>query len=75
MDGREAVEMFAASFTGYYDLIHGYTDAPWTVTRPPGGRAMERSDSLHPIVAMTNAFTEDISYLEAGMNQHMAKSP
>ena len=78
MDGREAVEMFAASFTGYYDLIFMDIQMPhmdgYQATRRI--RAMERSDAASiPIVAMTaNAFTEDIKLaLEAGMNQHMAK--
>lgn len=70
--------MFAASFTGYYDLIFMDIQMPhmdgYQATRRI--RAMERSDAASiPIVAMTaNAFTEDIKLaLEAGMNQHMAK--
>ena len=77
-DGREAVEMFAASFTGYYDLIFMDIQMPlmdgYQATRRI--RAMNRPDAATiPIVAMTaNAFTEDIKLaMDAGMNQHMAK--
>ena len=76
-DGREAVEMFAASFTGYYDLIFMDIQMPLmdATSYPENSRHEPSGRSHHPIVAMTaNAFTEDIKLaMDAGMNQHMAK--
>lgn len=77
-NGREAVDKFVTSETGYYDLIlmdiqmpvmNGYKAAEAI-------RALEREDAGEvPIVAMTaNAFAEDVRESErAGMNAHLAK--
>lgn len=77
-NGREAVEMFAASEPGTYvailldvqmPVMNGY-EAVTAI------RALEHPDSAEiPIYAMTaNAFSEDISAaLNAGMNGHIAK--
>lgn len=76
-DGRHAVNMFARSKVGYYDLIIMDIQMPrldgYAATREI--RAMEREDAGLPILAMTaNAFQEDaVSSLEAGMNFHIAK--
>ncbi len=77
-NGREAVEAFAKSGEGCFDLIlmdiqmpcmNGY-DAARAI------RKMERSDAQRlPIYAMTaNVFDEDIkNAVEAGMNGHVSK--
>ncbi len=77
-DGTEAVEKFAASPEGYYDLIlmdvlmphmDGY-EASRAIRR------LDRSDARTvPIIAMTaNAFREDVDMaIASGMNAHMAK--
>lgn len=78
-DGREAVEKFAESPEGAFDLIlmdimmpnmNGYeaTAAIRNLEGRPDGAAI-------PIIAMTaNAFAEDIrASLDAGMNAHVAK--
>ena len=76
-DGRECVERFAQSPSGYYDAIlmdiqmpvmDGYQAAMKI-------RALERSDAKLPIVAMTaNAFSGDIAaVMAAGMNAHISK--
>ncbi len=77
-DGREAVELFANSAPGYYDMIlmdiqmprmNGYeaTKAIRTSGRPDARTV--------PIAAMTaNAFSEDVQRaLDSGMNVHIAK--
>jgi len=77
-NGKEAVERFAATPPGYYDLIlmdiqmpvmngHEATRAIRSLTYPDG--------SAIPIIAMSaNAFAEDISASrEAGMNDHVIK--
>ncbi len=77
VNGRQAVEMLAASPVGFYDLIlmdiqmpvmNGY-EATAAI------RSMERSDCNLPIVAMTaNAFVEDVQMAKnTGMNGHIAK--
>lgn len=77
-DGKAALELFAQSPEGYYDLIlmdiqmprmNGY-DAAVAI------RKLSRSDAeAVPIIAMTaNAFNEDVEKaLEHGMNEHIAK--
>ncbi len=77
-DGTEAVETFANSADGHYDLIlmdalmpkmSGY-DASNAI------RNMQRNDAKSiPIIAVTaNAFQEDIDRaMENGMNDHLAK--
>ncbi len=78
VNGKEAVDKFAASEGGYYDLIfmdiqmpvmNGY-DAVKAI------RKLDRPDAEKiPVVAMTaNAFAEDVKEaLNAGMNEHIAK--
>lgn len=76
--GLEALEKFAASDTGYYDVV--FMDLQMPVM---GGleaarriRDLERSDSRSvPIIAMTaNAFEDDVkASKEAGMNAHLSK--
>ena len=76
--GLEALEKFAASDTGYYDVV--FMDLQMPVM---GGleaarriRGLERSDSPSvPIIAMTaNAFEDDVkASKEAGMNAHLSK--
>ena len=77
-NGREAVEKFAASPTGHYDLI--FMDIQMPVMNGYEASAAIRSMKDHggtrvPIVAMTaNAFAEDVLLAKnAGMNEHMAK--
>ena len=77
-DGQVAVDMFAASAEGYYDLIFMDVQMPnkngYEATVEI--RSMNRPDAqTMPIIAMTaNAYREDImSALEAGMNDHIAK--
>ena len=77
-DGREAVDKFAASPEGHYDIIFmdiqmprmdGY-EASMTI------RALDRRDAAKvAIIAMTaNAFKEDVDRaLTSGMNAHLAK--
>ncbi|MCI8464235.1 MAG: response regulator [Lachnospiraceae bacterium] len=76
-NGKICVEMFEKSEVGTYDIIlmdirmpvmSGYDAAR-------GIRALSRSDSGLPIIAMTaDAFSEDIKRcLECGMNEHVAK--
>ena len=77
-DGQIAVDMFAASDIGEYDVIlmdlrmpnMGGIDATLAI------RQMDRSDAgTIPIIAMTaDAFAEDAKRcIDAGMNAHMAK--
>ncbi len=78
VNGKEAVDKFAASEGGYYDLIfmdiqmpvmNGY-DAVKAI------RKLDRPDAEKiPVIAMTaNAFAEDVKEaLNAGMNEHIAK--
>lgn len=77
-DGVEAVDYFAESDPGFYDLILMDIQMPrmngYEATRTI--RAMERKDSKTiPIVAMTaDAFVEDIQAANAaGMDEHISK--
>ncbi|MCQ2538187.1 MAG: ATP-binding protein [Lachnospiraceae bacterium] len=77
-DGQKALEMFAASEEGYYDVIFMDIQMPimdgYEATRRI--RMSKRGDSLSvPIMAMTaNAFVSDINEARAaGMNEHVAK--
>ncbi len=77
-DGREALDMFAASKKGYYSLIFMDIQMPvmngYEATRAI--RALDRRDSKGiPIIAMTaNAFAEDVQAAKSvGMNEHIAK--
>lgn len=76
-DGKECLEMFQASETGYYEAVlmdirmpvmNGY-EATQAI------RALDRPDHNVPIIAMTaDAFEGDVQKcLEAGMNDHLAK--
>ena len=77
-NGKQAVDMVAASEEGYYDLILMDLQMPvmngHDATRAL--RAMGRKD-IHelPIIAMTaNAFLDDVQQSKAsGMNEHMSK--
>ncbi|MCM1307026.1 MAG: response regulator [Butyrivibrio sp.] len=77
-NGREAVDKFAASEIGYYDLI--FMDIQMPVMNGYNAareiRALPRGDAgTVPIVAMTaDAFAEDVKAAKnAGMNEHVAK--
>lgn len=77
-NGREAVERFASSPPGYYDIVFMDVQMPvmngYEATREI--RALTREDAQTvPIVAMTaNAFAEDVrASLNAGMNEHLPK--
>ncbi|WP_195267349.1 response regulator [Eubacterium sp. 1001713B170207_170306_E7] len=77
-DGQEALEKFAASGIGCYDLVLMDIQMPrmdgYEATRRI--RGLDRPDSATvPIFAMTaNAFTDDVNKsLESGMNDHISK--
>jgi signal transduction histidine kinase/ActR/RegA family two-component response regulator len=77
-DGEEALNVFAASDPGFYDLVFMDVQMPnmdgHEATRRI--RALNRKDARSvPIIAMTaNAYREDIDRaLSAGMNSHLAK--
>ena len=77
-NGKEAVDLFAASEPGGYDVILMDLMMPvmdgYTATRKI--RELERSDAKTvPIIAMTaNAFQEDAEKcIAVGMNAHLAK--
>lgn len=77
-NGSEAVELFAASPVGFYDII--FMDIMMPVMNGLEAarviRAMERPDAKAvPILAMSaNAFSEDVQMsLDAGMNAHISK--
>lgn len=77
-DGRKALDIFAASAPGAYDLILMDIQMPdmdgYEASRAI--RALHRPDAATvPIVAMTaNAFKEDVDRaLKSGMNAHVAK--
>lgn len=77
-NGEEAVNTFAASETGFFDIIFMDIMMPvkdgLTATREI--RSLDREDAKTvPITAMSaNAFTDDIRRsLDAGMNAHISK--
>lgn len=76
-DGKEAVEMFAASAPGTYDAVLMDVMMPeldgLSATRAI--RGMDRPDAQLPIIAMTaNLFDEDVAAcLAAGMDAHITK--
>lgn len=76
-DGKEAVEMFAASAPGTYDAVLMDVMMPeldgLAATRAI--RGMDRPDAQLPIIAMTaNLFDEDVAAcLTAGMDAHIPK--
>lgn len=78
VNGKEAVDKFAASEGEYYDLI--FMDIQMPVMNGYDAvreiRKLDRPDAEKiPVVAMTaNAFAEDVKEaLNAGMNEHIAK--
>ena len=77
-DGKKALEMFAASEEGYYDVIMMDIMMPdmdgYEATRTI--RLSEKVDAADiPIIALTaNAFAEDAKAAhDAGMNAHLSK--
>ena len=77
-DGKSAVDMFASSANGYYDLIFMDIQMPimngYEATKAI--RSLKRTDAAEiPIIAMTaNAFVDDIQKAKtAGMNEHLSK--
>ncbi len=77
-DGIIAVEKFASSEEGFYELIFMDVQMPnmngYDTTKAI--RALDREDAKTvPIIAMTaNAYKEDIEKsIEAGMNEHISK--
>ncbi|MBQ3467284.1 MAG: response regulator, partial [Oscillospiraceae bacterium] len=77
-NGQEAVDMFAASPEGWYDVILMDVRMPVMdgLTAAAAIRALDRPDAeTVPIIAMTaNVFDEDVARsLEAGMNAHLGK--
>lgn len=77
-NGREAVERFQASATGFFDAILMDMQMPEMngCEAAKAIRSLPRSDAASvPIIAVTaNAFAEDISATRAaGMNAHIAK--
>ncbi len=78
VNGKEAVEKFAAAPAGFFDLVFMDIQMPIMngYTATAAIRSLDRSDAKTlPIIAMTaNAFTEDVLMAKnAGMNEHMAK--
>lgn len=76
-DGKEAVEMFAASAPGTYDAVLMDVMMPELDGHAAARaiRGMDRSDAQLPIIAMTaNLFDEDVeACLAAGMDAHIPK--
>lgn len=78
VNGRKAVELFASSAPGRYDLVFMDIQMPEMdgYAAASGIRALDRPDARSvPIVAMTaNAYQEDIQRaMDAGMNAHLSK--
>lgn len=76
-DGKEAVEMFAASAPGTYDAVLMDVMMPELDGHAAARaiRGMDRPDAQLPIIAMTaNLFDEDVeACLAAGMDAHIPK--
>ncbi len=77
-NGQQAVDMFAASEQGYYDVVLMDIQMPIMNGNEAARaiRALSRRDARGvPIIAMTaNAFSEDIrAAISAGMNEHVSK--
>lgn len=76
-DGKEAVEMFAASEPGTYDAVLMDVMMPELdgLSAARAIRGMDRLDARLPIIAMTaNLFDEDVAAcLAAGMDAHIPK--
>lgn len=76
-DGKEAVEMFAASAPGTYDAVLMDVMMPELDGHAAARaiRGMDRPDARLPIIAMTaNLFDEDVAAcLAAGMDAHIPK--
>lgn len=77
-NGKKAVDTFAKSAEGYYDVIVMDIRMPVMngLEATAAIRKLDRSDAGSvPIIAMTaNAYDEDVRQsLEAGMNAHLAK--
>lgn len=77
-NGAEAIEAFASSSVGYYNIILMDVRMPIMdgLEASRTIRVMKKADSKTvPIIAMTaNAFQEDVNMsLESGMNAHLAK--
>lgn len=77
-NGLKAIEMFAKSQTGYYDLILMDIRMPVMdgLTSARSIRQLSNEDAVKiPIIAMSaNAFDEDIEKsTAAGMNAHLSK--
>lgn len=76
-DGKEAVEMFAASAPGTYDAVLMDVMMPELdgLSAARAIRGMDRPDAQLPIIAMTaNLFDEDVAAcLAAGMDAHIPK--
>ncbi|MCM1023048.1 MAG: response regulator [Prevotella sp.] len=77
-NGRIAVDKFAASEQGYYDLVFMDIQMPIMNGNEAARaiRALSRRDAKGvPIVAMTaNAFNDDVqASMNAGMNEHISK--
>ncbi len=77
-NGRECVDRFAMSETGFYDAVLMDVQMPvmdgYEATR--GIRALERRDAASvPIIAMTaDVFSQDVGRsLQSGMNAHVPK--
>ncbi len=77
-DGKEAVDKFENSVSGYFDVILMDISMPvmdgYEATRQIRGLGREDANKI-PIIAMTaNAFVEDVNKcLECGMNDHISK--
>ncbi len=76
-DGKEAVDKFASSPAGYYDLILMDVKMPVMDGHEAAKaiRKLDRTDAVIPIFAITaNAFVEDVTMAKgAGMNEHITK--